>query len=180
MGRLSLLALFFSAILDTALFGLPTGPLVALASYADPERATLFVLVGAVGSALGAMVPFGIGRLASDWALRKWPKAAEFEHRFVRQRFLSLALATALPLPTKPLMAAAGLFHVPVLLAFPATVLGRSVRFGVEALIVLHFGPAVLTAVADVPWQALVAAVLAVGLLAWSLGWRPLRRWARS
>jgi len=66
-------ALFFSAFLDTALVGLPTGPVVALSSYARPERSWVFLVIAALGSGLGTLVPYFIGRLAGDWARKRWP-----------------------------------------------------------------------------------------------------------
>jgi membrane protein YqaA with SNARE-associated domain len=180
MERLSLVALFFSAILDTAAVGVPTGPLVAVASYAAPHKAAMFVAVGAVGSAVGALVPFAAGRLASGWALRRWPRAVEFEHRFARHRFATVLLASALPVPTKPFLAAAGLFHVPVLLVFPATVCGRALRYGVESLLVLKFGPPLLALFTALHWSLIVAMLLTLVLAAWAMGWNPFRRWARS
>lgn len=180
MGRFSIVALFFSAVLDTALVGVPTGPLVAAASYADPERTPLFVAVGALGSAIGAMAPFAAGRLASGWALRRWPMAVEFEHRFARHRFGTVLLASALPVPTKPFMAAAGLFRVPPLLVLPAAVCGRFLRYAVEAALVLQFGPALVAVFVAVGWKLVLALLLTAALAAWALGWNPMRRWVRE
>jgi len=176
MERLPELALFFSAFLDTALVGVPTGPLVALSSYARPDRAWIFLLIGALGSACGALVPYVAGRLAADWTRKKWPLAATWERRFTRHRFATVLLGSLLPVPNKPFMAAAGIFHAPAALVFAAAVAGRFLRFGVETLLVLWLGPSLLETARELPWTYVLAAVLTLALVAWALGLTPFHR----
>jgi cardiolipin synthase len=180
MARWPELALFFSAFLDTALVGIPTGPLVALSSYARPDRAWAFLLVGALGSGLGALVPYAAGRLAGDWALQRWPKAAEYEKRFTRHRFATVLLGSALPVPVKPFMAAAGIFHAPAVLVLVAAIAGRLLRYAAETLLVLWLGPSIVATVAVSPWMVAATVVLTLAILAWAFGVRPWQRRRRA
>jgi hypothetical protein len=68
---------------------------------------------------------------------------------------------------------------VPLLLVFPAAVCGRAVRYGVESVLVLKFGPPLVTLFTALHWSLIVAMVLTLMLAAWAFGWNPFRRLAR-
>ena len=62
---------FIISILDSAAFGVPMDPLVAGYVYANPHKAWLYCLAGSIGSALGSLVPYGLGRAGGELFLLK-------------------------------------------------------------------------------------------------------------
>ncbi|MFI5103286.1 MAG: YqaA family protein, partial [Terriglobales bacterium] len=86
---------FLLAGIDASLFGVPMDPLVAGYVYANPHRAWLYCIAGAVGSALGSLIPYGIGRAGGELILLKRMDAGRLQRirdRFERQEFLALMI----------------------------------------------------------------------------------------
>lgn len=124
-------------------------PLVAGYVYSDPHRAWLYCLVASAGSALGSLIPYGLGRAGGELFLLKRIDEAKLKRirdRFERQEFLALMVPAMLPPPTpfKLFVFSAGVFEmkpVPFLLAILS---GRLVRFGVLSVLVVKFGPQIV------------------------------------
>jgi membrane protein YqaA with SNARE-associated domain len=140
---------FVISILDSAAFGVPMDPLVAGYVYANPHKAWLYCVAGALGSALGSLVPYGLGRAGGELFLLKRIDEARLKRirdRFERQEFLALMVPAMLPPPTpfKLLVFSAGVFEmkpVPFLLAI---ISGRLVRFGLLSVLTIIFGPQIV------------------------------------
>lgn len=137
------------AILDSAAFGVPMDPLVAGYVYANPHKAWLYCLAGAIGSALGSIVPFLLGRAGGELFLLKRIDEARLKRirdRFEKQEFLALMVPAMLPPPTpfKLLVFSAGVFEM----RFPAFMLaiisGRLLRFGILSALTIIFGPQIV------------------------------------
>ena len=136
---------FIISILDSAAFGVPMDPLVAGYVYANPHKAWLYCLAGALGSALGSLVPYGLGRAGGELFLLKRIDEARLKRirdRFERQEFLALMVPAMLPPPTpfKLLVFSAGVFEMKPVAFLLAIISGRLVRFGVLSVLVVIFG----------------------------------------
>src|SRR5215475_15510806 len=59
------------AAIDSAAFGVPMDPLVAGYVFSNPHRAWLYCIAGAVGSAVGSLIPFYLGRAGGELFLLK-------------------------------------------------------------------------------------------------------------
>jgi membrane protein YqaA with SNARE-associated domain len=136
---------FIISILDAAAFGVPMDPLVAGYVYSNPHKAWLYCVAGAVGSALGSIVPFMLGRAGGELFLLKRINKARLERirdRFEKQEFLALMVPAMLPPPTpfKLLVFSAGVFEMKFVPFLLAIVSGRLLRFGILSVLTIIFG----------------------------------------
>jgi len=91
------------AVLDSAAFGIPLDPVVAGYVYAHPAKIWLYVFAASAGSALGSLVPYGIGRAGGELLLLKRIDRRRFERlrdRFENQEFFAMMVPAMLPPPT--------------------------------------------------------------------------------
>jgi membrane protein YqaA with SNARE-associated domain len=136
---------FIISILDAAAFGVPMDPLVAGYVYSNPHKAWLYCLAGALGSALGSIVPYALGRAGGEIFLLKRIDEARLQRirdRFEKQEFLALMVPATLPPPTpfKLLVFSAGVFEMKFPAFLLAIITGRLVRFGVLSVLTVIFG----------------------------------------
>ena len=178
---------FIVSILDSAAFGVPMDPLVAGYVYSNPHKAWLYCLAGALGSALGSLVPYGLGRAGGELFLLKRISEARLQRirdRFERQEFLALMVPAMLPPPTpfKLLVFSAGVFEMKTVTFLLAIISGRLVRFGLLSALTIVFGPEIVSEskilIKTHPW-VLVLIVIALILGAY-LVFRLLRQPAKE
>ncbi|HMC32104.1 MAG TPA: VTT domain-containing protein [Candidatus Angelobacter sp.] len=160
------------SILDAAAFGIPMDPLVAGYVYSNPHKAWLYCLAGAVGSALGSIIPFALGRAGGELFLLKRINEARLKRirdRFEKQEFLALMVPAMLPPPTpfKLLVFSAGVFEMKFPAFLLAIVSGRLLRFGILSVLTILFGPEIVAETKKLiqshPWVlALIGVVLAL------------------
>jgi membrane protein YqaA with SNARE-associated domain len=134
------------AVLDSSTIPVPMDLLIATYIWNDRTHAILYVLMGAVGSAIGGLLPFLLGRAGGELFLLKRIDRARYEqlrNRFEKQEFLALLVPSMLPPPTpwKLFVFAAGVFEMRVVTYLLAVALGRCVRFGVLAVLTVRYGP---------------------------------------
>jgi membrane protein YqaA with SNARE-associated domain len=177
------------AVVDSASIPMPLDALVASYVFSNPGRAWLYTIAASVGSALGCLLPYYLGRAGGELLLLKRINEAKLQRirdRFERQEFLALALPATLPPPTpfKLFVFSAGVFEMKVPLFLAAIVSGRLVRFGVLSALTVIFGPQIVTRVKSLfqihPSLAvlLVIGVLALGYLIFRLLRGPAREMA--
>jgi membrane protein YqaA with SNARE-associated domain len=178
---------FIIAILDSAAFGIPMDPLVAGYVYANPHKAWLYCLAGALGSALGSLVPYGLGRAGGELFLLKRIDEAKLQRirdRFERQEFLALMVPAMLPPPTpfKLFVFSAGVFEMKPLPFLLAIISGRLLRFGILSIFTVIFGPQIVAETRTlIKTHPSVLALIALGLvLAGYLVYRLLRQPAKE
>jgi membrane protein YqaA with SNARE-associated domain len=136
---------FIISILDASAFGVPMDPLVATYVFANPHKAWIYCLAGALGSALGSIVPFALGRAGGELFLLKRIDEARLKRirdRFERQEFLALLVPAMLPPPTpfKLFVFSAGVFEMKFPAFLLAIIIGRLIRFGVLSVLTIMFG----------------------------------------
>jgi membrane protein YqaA with SNARE-associated domain len=171
-------AVFAIAGIDSAFFGIPLDPVVASYVYRKPPRFLLYVLMAAAGSAVGSILLYIVGYKGGEALLAKRMPKTKFEQireSFDRHEFWTLMLPSMVPppFPFKLFALAAAAFEMNFAHFILAIFFGRFVRFLILALLVLKFGPAVVSTTtvlvhkhALAIWFAL-AAVLAGGALVW-------------
>jgi membrane protein YqaA with SNARE-associated domain len=162
------------AILDSSSIPVPMDAILALYVWNDKRHFWLYCLMAAAGSAIGGLLPYGLGRAGGELFLLKRVDRAKFERlrdRFERQEFLAVMIPSMMPPPTpwKMFIFAAGVFEMRVPTFLLAVFAGRMVRWLALSLLVLKLGPGAVDLVAR---HALVA-VLLIGALAviGFLGW---------
>jgi membrane protein YqaA with SNARE-associated domain len=170
--------LAFAAV-DGSFMGLPLDAIFVGYVYHDRSRFWLYVLLGAAGSALGSIVLYLIGYAGGEVLLRKRLSPQRFEKihaSFDKHEFWALMFPAMLPPPTpfKIVVLAAAAFEMRFTHFLLAIFAGRCVRFLIEALLTLEFGPQIVGLVGrlfahHVKWILAGIAALAVVWLIW---WR--------
>ena len=162
-----------AALLDSSTIPVPMDAILAVYVWNDKSHFWLYCLLAAAGSAIGGMLPYGIGRAGGELFLLKRVNRERFERmriRFERQEFLAVMIPSMLPPPTpwKAFVFAAGVFEMRVLPFALAVFCGRLVRWLLLALLVLKLGPG---AVAVVEHHALTALCVVGGLAIAGFAW---------
>jgi membrane protein YqaA with SNARE-associated domain len=164
------------AILDSSSIPVPMDAILALYIWSHKGQFWLYVLVAAVGSAIGGLLPYGLGRAGGELFLLKRVDRARFESlrdRFQRQELLAVMIPSMLPPPApwKVFVFAAGVFEMKVLHFVIAVVVGRLVRWLLLSILVLKFGPGAVDLVAHHAGVtvAIVGLLAVLGFLWWWL-----------
>ncbi len=147
----------------------------------DHAKVVLYCLAAAVGSALGSLIPYYLGRAGGELVLLKRIDRARYERlrdRFGKQEFLAIMLPAMCPppMPMKLFMLAAGVFEMRVLRFFLAIVAGKFLRFLIETVLVIVYGPAVLSIVLHAFHTHLALVLGFLGLVLVALAVYVLRR----
>jgi membrane protein YqaA with SNARE-associated domain len=161
------------ALLDSSTVPVPMDALLAYSIWNDKGHFWLYCLLASIGSALGGLLPYGLGRAGGELFLLKHVNRERYERmrtRFERQEFLAMMIPSMMPPPTpwKAFVFAAGVFEMRVADFMLAVFCGRMVRWLALSLLVLKLGPSAVDIVAHhaLPVIAVVG-VLAVGGFAW-------------
>jgi membrane protein YqaA with SNARE-associated domain len=168
------------ALIDSSTIPVPMDLILAGYVWADKSHFWLYCLLASLGSAVGGLLPYGLGRAGGELFLLKRVDRARFEKmrtRFERQEFLAMMIPSMLPPPTpwKAFVFAAGVFEMRAPLFMLAVFSGRMVRWLILSLLVLKLGPG---AVDLVMHHSLVLGLI-VGLLAvtgFAIWWRRKKR----
>jgi len=169
--------LAFAAV-DGSFLGMPLDAIFVGYVYHDRSRFWLYVLLGAAGSALGSAVIYAIGYAGGEVLLRKRLSPERFEKihaSFDKHEFWALMFPAMLPPPTpfKMFVLAAAAFEMRFTHFLLAIFAGRFLRFLIEALLTLAFGPQIVGLVGGLfrhhlKWVLALAGILAmVGVIWW-------------
>jgi len=155
------------AVLDSSSIPVPMDAILGLYVWNDKRHFWVYCLMAAAGSALGGLLPYGLGRAGGELFLLKRVNRAKFEQmrdRFQRQEFLAVMIPSMMPPPApwKMFIFASGVFEMRVPDFLLAVFVGRMLRWLALSLLVLKLGPGAVDLVAR---HALLT-VLVVGALA--------------
>jgi membrane protein YqaA with SNARE-associated domain len=137
------------AIVDSSSIPMPIDAIVIGYVSADHARFVLYAFMAALGSAIGALVPYYLGRAGGELFLLKRINRQRYEKlrdRFERQEFLAIMIPAMMPppMPVKVFEFAAGVFEMKPLWFFSAILLGKFLRFILWALITVFYGPTII------------------------------------
>ncbi len=168
------------ALLDSSTIPVPMDAILAVYIWKDQRHFWLYVMLAGIGSAIGGLIPYGVGRAGGELFLLKRINRARYEAmkaRFERQEFWAMAIPSMLPPPTpwKVFVFAAGVFEMRVTLFLLAVFAGRCIRWLILSLLVIELGPGAVQIVAHhaLTVSAIVVGVAVVGFALW---WRKKRR----
>jgi len=172
------------ALLDSSTLPIPMDALLALSVWNDKPRFWLYILMASIGSAIGGLLPYGLGRAGGELFLLKRVNRERYERmrtRFERQEFLAMMIPSMLPPPTpwKAFVFAAGVFEMRVVPFMLAVFCGRMVRWLILSLLVLKLGPGAVQVVAhhSLTVVAIVTALAVIGFAWW---WIKRKRTGKS
>lgn len=165
-----------ASVVDSASIPLPIDVLMAGWAWADRRHFYVYALLAAAGSAVGGLVPFFLGRAGGELFLLKRINRERFEalrDRFEKQEFLAILVPSLMPPPTtwKLFVFAAGVFEMRTVAFMAAVFLGRLLRFGIESLLVIRYGPQIVNVVGDLARKHLVLTLVLLALVFGGLGW---------
>jgi membrane protein YqaA with SNARE-associated domain len=113
MAKWKLVALFLAqfgvwgvgaaALLDSSTIPIPMDALLAVYVWNDKSHFWLYCLLASVGSAIGGLLPYWLGRAGGELFLLKRVNRRRYERiraRFERQEFLAMMIPSMLPPPT--------------------------------------------------------------------------------
>jgi len=162
------------ALLDSSTIPIPMDALLAFSVWNDKPNFWLYCLLAAIGSSIGGLLPYGLGRAGGELFLLKRVNRERFDRmrvRFERQEFLAMMIPSMLPPPTpwKAFVFAAGVFEMPILPFLLAVFCGRMVRWLILSLLVLKLGPGAVELVAhhSLTVVAIVGALAVIGFSWW-------------
>jgi len=169
------------AVLDSSSIPVPMDLIVAGYAWSDARRFYLYVLMASIGSAIGGLVPYWIGRAGGEIFLMKRIDRARFEKmrdKFERQEFLALMIPSMMPPPTpwKLFVFAAGVFEMRVLFFMLAVFAGRVVRFTAVSLLTIRYGPQIVHEVAEMMHRHMRVMLAGLGVVLLALAVLAVRK----
>ncbi len=142
-------AIFIIGLMDAAAFGIPLDPIVAYYVHTQPQRALLFIFMGALGGALGSTVPYLLGYKGGEAFVVKKVGRERFQriHSFTEKYGdLALIVPGIMPpgTPYKLFVFSAGVAEMSYPHFLLAVFTGRVLRFGILAALTIQFGPQIV------------------------------------
>ena len=168
------------AVLDSSTIPVPMDAILAVFVWNDKGHFWLYCLMASAGSALGGLLPYGLGRAGGELFLLKRVNRQRYERmraRFESQEFLAMMIPSMLPPPTpwKAFVFAAGVFEMRVAPFMLSVFCGRMIRWLVLSLLVLKLGPGAVGVVAHHS-LALVGAVGGLAVVGFAWWWMRKKR----
>ena len=140
------LALFVLAFCESSFFPIPPDVLLIALCMANSPMSFWYALICSLGSTLGGMLGYGIGRIGGRPLLERWVRAERIqlvERHYQRWDVWAVAVAGFTPIPYKVFTISAGAFLLNFLRFVIASILSRSARFFMVAGLFYFFGPTI-------------------------------------
>lgn len=160
------------SFVDAGLFPIPPTMDLVLIGYvsANPSRLLLYCFAAAVGSGLGSLIPYFVGRAGGELFLLKRINRERYEKmrdRFEKQEFFVIAIPAMIPppFPLKLFEFAAGVFEMKPLPFALAIFCGKFVRFLAFGAITVFYGPAITHTIGRALHQHLGLVLAGVGAI---------------
>src|SRR5271170_1491794 len=137
------------AVMDSAAIPVPIDALLIDYVAHDHARFLLYCFMAALGSAVGSLLPYYLGRAGGELFLLKRINRQRYEQlrdRFEKQEFLGIMIPAMMPppMPVKLFEIAAGVFEMKPAWFFSAMFVGKFLRFLIWAIITITYGPKLL------------------------------------
>lgn len=137
------------AIVDSSSVPMPLDAVLIRDVAANHSRFVAYCFIAALGSAIGSLVPYYLGRAGGELFLLKRINRERYEKlrdRFEKQEFLAIMVPAMMPppMPVKLFELAAGVFEMRPIWFLCAIFAGKFVRFILWAVITIKYGPAII------------------------------------
>ena len=137
------LALFVLAFCESSFFPIPPDVLLIGLCMANSPMSFWYALICSLGSTLGGMLGYGIGRIGGRPLLERWVRAERIqlvERHYQRWDVWAVAVAGFTPIPYKVFTIAAGALHMLLPAFVLASIIGRGGRFFLVAGLIMWGG----------------------------------------
>ena len=164
------------SFIDSASIPIPIDVLMAMFAWSDKRHFYVYALLAALGSSLGGLIPFYVGRAGGELFLLKRVDRVRFESmrkQFEKQEFLAVMVPSLMPPPTpwKLFVFAAGVFEMRTVVFLLAVFVGRTIRFGAEMALVVMYGPQIVNVMVATARRHAVLTLVVLALVFVGLGW---------
>ena len=137
--------LFILAFMESSFFPIPPDFILIPMCLAQPEKALIFALVATIGSAIGGMFGYCIGKFGGRPALdfffkKQQDKILEVERLYNKWGVWAVGAAAFTPIPYKIFTIASGVFKMNLLGFTIVSIVGRGMRFFIVATCLMFFG----------------------------------------
>jgi membrane protein YqaA with SNARE-associated domain len=165
---------FLVALLDSSILSLPeiADLLIIWMVMTNRSRFLLYVISATIGSLLGCLVLYGIGRKGGASAVRRRFSSTSVERTlaaFKRHGVMAVLIPSILPppAPLKIFVVLAGVADISLARFSAAILVGRGVRYTIEGLLALWYGERAISFIRanGTPVALAVVGVLAVGFV---------------
>ena len=142
MGEIGLFALAF---MESSFFPIPPDFILIPMCLAQPENALTYATIATLGSAIGGMFGYAIGKFGGRPALdfffkKKQDKIAEVEKLYNKYGVWAVGAAAFTPIPYKIFTIASGVFKMNLPGFTIVSIFGRGLRFFIVAASLMIFG----------------------------------------
>ena len=161
------------ALLDSSTIPVPMDAILAVYVWNDKPHFWVYCMLASAGSAVGGLLPYGLGRAGGELFLLKRIDRVRFDlmrARFERQEFLAVMIPSMLPPPApwKMFVFASGVFEMRVAPFMLAVFVGRMIRWLILSILVMKLGPGAVDLVAH---HALPTVIVVCGLAFIGFAW---------
>jgi membrane protein YqaA with SNARE-associated domain len=168
------------ATVDAAAIPLPMDLIMAGYAWEDRQHFYLYAILAGVGSAVGALVPYFIGRAGGELFLLRRVNRAKFDKvraQFEKQEFAAILIPSAMPppWPWKVFLLGAGVFEMKIPQFMLAIFLGRTTRYLIEGLLTVLYGPEIIVVFGQLVREHLILLLVVIGLLMGGAVWWAIR-----
>jgi membrane protein YqaA with SNARE-associated domain len=177
--------LFIIALLDGAAIPMAGGPdaLILLLAWQRPLQAPLLVLAATLGSALGCLVLYRIGRAGGGLALARLApeKRARIKRKIERSAAWAIFLSVMAPppFPTKLFILMAGVVRMPLAAFAAAVTTGRLIRYSLLGYLAARYGEAATHLIKE-RLSYITVFLLSILVLLIAINWYRRRRAVRN
>jgi len=135
--------LFFIAFIESAFFPIPPDVILIPLAIIEPSLALYYAAVCTIGSVLGAILGYQIGRKGGRPLVDKFvskKRVKRIENMFKKHGAMAILLSAFSPIPYKVFTISSGIMKYDIKKLLGLSVIGRGARFFLEAFIILLFG----------------------------------------
>ena len=145
-------ALSLVSFLEASVFPIPPDPLLMALCLGKPKRSLWYAavcsIVSVVGAVFGYMIGWGLWELVDNFFFTYVFSHNAFLYvsgRYEENAFIAILGAALTPIPFKVFTITAGVFKINLMILILASVIGRSGRFFLEAVLIYFFGAQIKT-----------------------------------
>ena len=170
------LGLFIVAFIESSFFPIPHDLLLIPLCLVTPHLSLFYAAVAIIGSVLGAFLGYYIGLKGGRPVLNRVAgrTTKRVEKYFHRYGTWAIAVAGFTPIPYKIFTIAAGVFRHDIKKLFLASMIGRSGRFFLEAMVIMLWGEEIIFFIEN--YFALFTILVVAGIIAAYLIYKKLMK----